>query len=170
MKSLWVAICVKAPYFDFAIKLVEIVEVPDHKVYLVHLEDCNYSKIVRGDTTKVRWIPTWSSQNFEQKFKQEYSMDQQLSRNGATVFALSKLSHAFHYQIHPLRFVYRRVATLPGLRRRSDRSNQRGVDLSYHPNRPGQELLFPGTTRIRLRPMTMDFMRSGIFGIPCDGI
>ncbi len=38
---------VKSTYFDFTIKLVEIVEVPDHKVYLVHLEDSTTLKIVR---------------------------------------------------------------------------------------------------------------------------
>jgi hypothetical protein len=38
---------VKSVYFDFDIKLVEIVEVPDHKVYLIHLEDATVLKIIR---------------------------------------------------------------------------------------------------------------------------
>jgi hypothetical protein len=38
---------VKVSYIDLAITLVEIVGIPDHKVYLVHLEDKNKIIIVR---------------------------------------------------------------------------------------------------------------------------
>ena len=38
---------VKRTYYDFAITFVNIIEVPDHKVYLVHLEDKKTLKIVR---------------------------------------------------------------------------------------------------------------------------
>ncbi|HEY4289277.1 MAG TPA: hypothetical protein VGN00_19385 [Puia sp.] len=38
---------VKSTYYDFAITLVRIVEIPDHKVYIIHLEDENSFKIVR---------------------------------------------------------------------------------------------------------------------------
>jgi hypothetical protein len=38
---------VKRTYYDLAITFVDIVEVPDHKVYLVHLEDSKTLKIVR---------------------------------------------------------------------------------------------------------------------------
>ncbi|SRR5260221_7233991 len=38
---------VKSSYYDFAITVVEIVEIPDHLVYLVHLEDATDIKIVR---------------------------------------------------------------------------------------------------------------------------
>jgi hypothetical protein len=38
---------VKRTYYDLAITFVNIVEVPDHTVYLVHLEDKNTLKVVR---------------------------------------------------------------------------------------------------------------------------
>jgi hypothetical protein len=38
---------VKRTYFDYAISLVEVVEIPEHLVYLVHLEDAREYKIVR---------------------------------------------------------------------------------------------------------------------------
>jgi hypothetical protein len=38
---------VKSTYYDFAITIIEIVEVPDHLAYLVHLEDKTSIKIVR---------------------------------------------------------------------------------------------------------------------------
>jgi hypothetical protein len=38
---------VKRTYYDLAITFVNIVEVPEHTVYLVHLEDKNTLKIVR---------------------------------------------------------------------------------------------------------------------------
>jgi hypothetical protein len=38
---------VKRTYYDFAITLVEIVEIPGHMVYLVHLDDEKNHKIVR---------------------------------------------------------------------------------------------------------------------------
>jgi hypothetical protein len=38
---------VKRTYYDLAITFVNIVEVPDHKAYLVHLEDKKTLKIVR---------------------------------------------------------------------------------------------------------------------------
>jgi len=38
---------VKRTYYDFAITFVNIIEVPDHTAYLVHLEDKNSLKIVR---------------------------------------------------------------------------------------------------------------------------
>jgi len=38
---------VKSTYYDFVITLVQIVEIPNHMVYLVHLEDENSLRIVR---------------------------------------------------------------------------------------------------------------------------
>lgn len=38
---------VKSTYYDFAITLVEIIEIPAHLVYLVHLEDTTNLKIIR---------------------------------------------------------------------------------------------------------------------------
>ncbi|HMI63045.1 MAG TPA: hypothetical protein VK518_19140, partial [Puia sp.] len=38
---------VKSTYYDFVITLVRIIEIPDHMVYLVHMEDENSIKIVR---------------------------------------------------------------------------------------------------------------------------
>jgi hypothetical protein len=38
---------VKSTYYDFAISVVELIEVPDHCVYIVHLEDATNIKIVR---------------------------------------------------------------------------------------------------------------------------
>jgi hypothetical protein len=38
---------VRSTYYDFAITLVQIVEIPGHMVYLIHLDDANNHKIVR---------------------------------------------------------------------------------------------------------------------------
>lgn len=38
---------VKSTYYDFTITVVEIVEIPNHLVYLIHLEDATNIKIVR---------------------------------------------------------------------------------------------------------------------------
>jgi hypothetical protein len=38
---------VKREYYDLAITMVAIVEIPDHKAYIVHLEDAKTLKIVR---------------------------------------------------------------------------------------------------------------------------
>jgi len=38
---------VKSSYYDFTITLARVIEVPDHKVYIIHLEDENNILIVR---------------------------------------------------------------------------------------------------------------------------
>jgi len=38
---------VKRTYYDFTITLVQLVQVPDHTVYLVHMEDSTSAKIIR---------------------------------------------------------------------------------------------------------------------------
>ncbi|HEX9510061.1 MAG TPA: hypothetical protein VF939_06230 [Puia sp.] len=38
---------VKSTYYDFTITVIEIAEIPDHLVYLIHLEDAKNTKIVR---------------------------------------------------------------------------------------------------------------------------
>jgi hypothetical protein len=41
---------VKSTYFDYSITLVEEIQIPDHLVYIVHLEDNKSIKIVRVNT------------------------------------------------------------------------------------------------------------------------
>lgn len=38
---------VKRTYYDFAITVAQIIEIPDHMVYLIHLDDAKTHKIVR---------------------------------------------------------------------------------------------------------------------------
>lgn len=38
---------VKSTYYDFTITTIEVIEIPEHRVYLVHLEDATKIKVVR---------------------------------------------------------------------------------------------------------------------------